>query len=53
MDNNNMTEYLDSPIERKRKTWSNPEIRDQTITSATQVKTNNPSESSPNTGPVS
>jgi hypothetical protein len=36
-----------------KKAWMTPEIHDQTIKSLTEVKSNNPSESSPNTGPVS
>jgi hypothetical protein len=36
-----------------KKAWITPEIRDQSIKSLTEVKSNNPSESSPNTGPAS
>ncbi|MGX1305698.1 hypothetical protein AB7M35_000418 [Amorphus suaedae] len=42
----------DSPVPGK-KTWIAPEIRDQSIESVTQAKSFSPSESSPNTGPVS
>ena len=36
-----------------KKVWLTPEIRNQSIQSITEAKSNSPSESSPNTGPVS
>lgn len=41
---------LSSPVPDK-KTWTAPEIRDQTIKSITEAKSVSPNESSPNSGP--
>ncbi|MBD9362447.1 hypothetical protein [Methylomonas fluvii] len=37
----------------EKKAWCTPELREQTVLSATAAKSNSPNESSPNSGPPS